>query len=302
MSLIYLCKNTITGKLYIGCTIRSLDVRKWEHFKELASGKKGGIWQEEYNQYGKAAFEFQVLMDNISNQDILSIEDGHIVKYNCLEPFGYNKKLNGQIVKPVRDYLSTSKLSLVQIGLLLKDILSSTPYLSTAELATKYNYSVEAMQDLLRCKQHRWFAEFFPEEYSQLEKIHLSGMQRKSYLESTKVLHALCLYINKDNKTTDSQISERSGLPLSSIRDLFRGKAYTWTRKEFPVEYNIVRQKYSQKNNKGIFTLVDVKSGTEYVFTSAMEAQTSLGIDRRRVSELLSGKRTHINNTFTLKP
>lgn len=65
MPLIYLCKNTITGKMYIGCTIRSLNERKWEHFKELASGKKGGVWQEDYAVHGKQTMEFTVLEDNI---------------------------------------------------------------------------------------------------------------------------------------------------------------------------------------------------------------------------------------------
>lgn len=298
MAIVYLCENTITKNKYVGVTIRSLLERKWEHFKELNSGSKGGIWQKDFDLFGKSSFEFSVLQEVEDVEILLSVENNYILKYNCLEPNGYNKKLNGTTTYSVRDYLANSKLSVTEIHNLLQDVLSIDPYFTTEELAVKYASTVDSIQDIIRCKSHRWFGTIFPEEYSLLEEQHLSGLERKSFLLKPRVLQALYSYLEKSTDTTDTEIANNTGLGVSSVRDLFRGKSFTWASTEFPEVYKLVRAKYQEKNKKPLISINDKLTGTRYTFTSLNEAQAHLSIDRRRISELISGKRKILQDRY----
>jgi hypothetical protein len=61
MSCIYIIKNTLTNKVYIGKTI-SLIVRQKEHLRKLKYGKHiNKHLQYSYNKYGKDIFTFDVL-------------------------------------------------------------------------------------------------------------------------------------------------------------------------------------------------------------------------------------------------
>jgi group I intron endonuclease len=300
MAIIYLCKNIISKKQYVGITTRELPIRKWEHIKELNAGSKNGIWQQEYDEYGKESFVFSILEDNVPVDKLLELENNYIIQYNCLEPNGYNKKLNSVGTSVSRDYLKNSSLNLEQIASLLKDISSIDPYLDTKQLSIKYNMSIDAMMDILRCKSHKWYSIYFPEDYALLEKIHTSGIERKSFLLKERILQALEMYSTKSGSTTDSQIASISGISLNSLRDLVRGKAYQWASITYPELYTKVRNMYNKKNEQKVFHILDTATNVVYKFSTNTEAAKALSIDHRRVSDLVTGAKKVINNRYML--
>lgn len=89
--IIYKVENKVTGKCYVGQTIRTLNQRKCGH-KSHANCGQGFNLHESIRKYGWNNFEWEVL--NICNEDDLEKwELYYIKKYNSLEPNGYNMTL-----------------------------------------------------------------------------------------------------------------------------------------------------------------------------------------------------------------
>ena len=58
---VYLISNNVNGKCYVGSTVH-LDQRRREHFSRLANNKHiNAHLQNAYNQYGREAFDFEIL-------------------------------------------------------------------------------------------------------------------------------------------------------------------------------------------------------------------------------------------------
>lgn len=88
--LIYIIKNTINNKVYIGQTCQSLHERFMQHRKPSIIKQRGTY--KLYNameKYGKENFYCELLEDNISESEIDNKEIYYIEKYNSYEN-GYN--------------------------------------------------------------------------------------------------------------------------------------------------------------------------------------------------------------------
>lgn len=301
MAIIYLCKNTITNRVYVGITTRELSIRKWEHTKELNIGFKGGIWQKDFNSYGKESFEYSIIEEKVPLETLYLTENFYIDKYNSIEPNGYNKRKNGSTKGThLRDYLETSRFSLEQFGKMLADILSIAPMYSIEDLALKYSCTNDCMQDIIRCKSYTWLTYYFPEEYRLIQEIHSSGIKRLTYLNRFKILKALLIYPDKD-RTPDEVLARKCGLTTEQLRDLISGKSYKWAEREFPLEYKLVRDMYVAANAPVVKRILDNTNNEIFEFTSNSYISSVLDIDCRRISDLVTGKKSSIcNGRYTL--
>lgn len=73
--LIYAIVNLITGRVYIGQTVRPLCERKRNHLFSLRHGTHGNQHlQRSYNKHGANAFEFYRLRSDIAIQDLTHME------------------------------------------------------------------------------------------------------------------------------------------------------------------------------------------------------------------------------------
>jgi len=93
---IYMIKNDINNKVYIGQTTKSLYNRKRDHLSRLRNGKHfNSHLQNSFNKYKESSFCFSVLHKcNISDLDKFEIL--YINLYNSLkESIGYNKDSGG---------------------------------------------------------------------------------------------------------------------------------------------------------------------------------------------------------------
>lgn len=91
------CKEN--GRVYVGCT-SNVDSRIRSHFSELARGEKtecvgpskreASQWQQDYNQYGKDAFELYILESGIPAEMKREREDYFARLYKATDRrFGY---------------------------------------------------------------------------------------------------------------------------------------------------------------------------------------------------------------------
>ena len=87
---IYMIKNLINNKVYIGSTERSFKVRWKKHVRMLDSNKHHNKHlQNSWNKYLKENFEFSIL--EITNSNVFSREEYFIAFYNSGDRlYGYN--------------------------------------------------------------------------------------------------------------------------------------------------------------------------------------------------------------------
>jgi group I intron endonuclease len=107
-----------TNKIYIGKTIKTLNVRKLNHL-HLAKTGKGGVFHRAIRKYGEDAFIWEVLDTVMFSDLLLDLEKFYIAKYNCMVPNGYNMttggdgasgyKRPGKMSKDVREKISKSR-------------------------------------------------------------------------------------------------------------------------------------------------------------------------------------------------
>lgn len=96
--LIYSIINTVNGKRYIGQTTQTKEKRWTRHRTELNTRSHGNLHlTRAWHKYGKAAFKFEVIEDNISTlAELNEKEKRYIASYNTMnEAMGYNKQSGG---------------------------------------------------------------------------------------------------------------------------------------------------------------------------------------------------------------
>lgn len=106
---VYLIKNLITNKVYIGST-KSFKKRFSQHKSKLQKNKHGTPHlQNAWNKYGGDNFEFSIL--EITNENLIEKEKKYISKYkSCNRLKGYNSNSNPELPcsfeKEVKDKIS----------------------------------------------------------------------------------------------------------------------------------------------------------------------------------------------------
>lgn len=91
---VYMHKNKINGKIYIGITSQRVQGR-WNNGKGY---KKNGHFYRAINYYGWDNFEHIILFENLSKEDACQKEIDLIKKYNTTNPdYGYNISIGGDV-------------------------------------------------------------------------------------------------------------------------------------------------------------------------------------------------------------
>lgn len=108
---IYKVTNNVTGKIYIGQTIRK-PAHRWK-----SHGRK---WDKGYlansiRKYGKENFTFEVIACAFTRDYLNELECFFIKKFNCLAPKGYNLESGGNANKTITQELR-DKFSRVHKG------------------------------------------------------------------------------------------------------------------------------------------------------------------------------------------
>lgn len=96
MGFIYKITNNITGKSYIGETLKSNPELRWnEHKRKIEKGIGCPALQDAIKKYGVDNFSFKVLIICF-DEDRYEYEKEYIKKYNSIAPNGYNLTSGGE--------------------------------------------------------------------------------------------------------------------------------------------------------------------------------------------------------------
>jgi group I intron endonuclease len=88
--IIYLIRNKINGKGYVGQTIQSLQERWINHLSDARRGSSFLI-HSAIRKHGENAFELSILSETDNLPDLNLLEIYHIDKQNTKMPAGYNR-------------------------------------------------------------------------------------------------------------------------------------------------------------------------------------------------------------------
>jgi len=88
--IIYKVVNNTDGKIYIGQTTKSLELRIKNH------AKQGCYLYNAINKYGIVNFEYSIIETCDSKEELDEMEFHYIKQYNSLVPNGYNLTLGGE--------------------------------------------------------------------------------------------------------------------------------------------------------------------------------------------------------------
>jgi group I intron endonuclease len=92
---IYLVRNQINGKRYVGQTTTKPD-QYWRecHLSRSRQGKVKPLWAA-IRKYGESAFTFEVIAEAQNKDELDALEDALIIKLGTMAPNGYNLRGGG---------------------------------------------------------------------------------------------------------------------------------------------------------------------------------------------------------------
>ena len=88
--IIYVIRNTVNGKCYVGQTARSLAIRWNEHLKESRRNHPRYLLHRALNKYGESKFIVEAVASGSSQEELDRLEEYWCYELKSMSPTGYN--------------------------------------------------------------------------------------------------------------------------------------------------------------------------------------------------------------------
>ena len=153
---IYIIKNLVNNKIYVGQTTMKFIKRFWHHRWMLANNKHDNEHlQKAWNKYGSNNFEFSVVYVRQNNECLNSKEIEYIKQYNSIKN-GYNIQSGGNVI--LCEYIPASsrkRVGEINRKRLLGSKLSEKTKMkmSKSRQGSKNGFAKLTEQDVLQIKQ-----------------------------------------------------------------------------------------------------------------------------------------------------
>ena len=99
--IVYLVRNKLSGKCYVGKTTRVLSERWHEHIRDARNQRKSGVFYDDLRKLGVGAFEISVLGEADCQRRLNQIERKYIRRYDAVNS-GYNQSAAAHGGRPKR--------------------------------------------------------------------------------------------------------------------------------------------------------------------------------------------------------
>lgn len=212
---IYIIKNKINNKVYIGQSINAAE--RWlKHLSDAKLRPNNQLIHKAMNKYGVENFYYQILEYQIEDYD--NKEQEYIKRYNSLTPNGYNISIGGKGIGAGCDS-PNAKLSKEQLSNLVEDLTKTD--ISLNKLAKKYNICQWTITSINNGKA------YFNENLSYPLRD-----TRKYNLEKVKqIKYSLKYELDK----TLTQIAEEYQIDCSNLNDINQGKIHKYENETYPL-------------------------------------------------------------------
>ena len=217
VGLIYLSKNKINNKIYIGQTIQTLEKRKRRHENDALSNSDHVIFHRALKKYGIENFEWSVLESNIEEKFLNDKEKYYIKKYKSNDPdIGYNMTPRGES-RPTSHYILNNDLVLEII-----DMIKNTQK-TFKEIGELYGVSMYAISDINRGRS--WTQQNIKYPIREPHKSSISREYKKVYKGSlSKEIVEKIIKDLKDTYLTNTEIAKKYNVSKLSIASVNNGK------------------------------------------------------------------------------
>lgn len=264
--LIYLATNLKNNKVYIGQTLRKLDVRIDRHIKDAKYGSEL-IFHRAIRKHGADNFVFVILKSNIDQNLLDKYERFYIKKYNSNnENYGYNMTNGGKTY--AHNIIKES-----QVLKIIEEIRGTSD--SFKAIGNRYNLSGYAISDINRGKSWTQANIKYP--------IRDNGSPKR-------ILPKTVISIKKDlisNNYRMAELSKKYSVHLSTILDINNGSIH----KEKSLNYPLMQPSFLPKKilltKEDVLNIVDtLKKETKTIKDIALD----YGVSCTTISDIDKGR------------
>lgn len=239
---IYLCKNLINEKVYIGQTVQKLQRRIDHH---LQDAKKDNLYfHKAIIKYGKDNFKWSILEDNIQIDILDEKEMYYISKYESnISEKGYNLTNGG------RDAIISSKLKEEQVES-IKDLLLNTKQ-SLTSIANDFNISIYAISDINNGKSWKTNIEYPIRKTNRAKRL------------PTKIVESIIQELILDELPT-MKIAEKHNINFTTVIDIMNGRIHKKESLSYPLRIinNNKHKSLLKLNDEKVIEIIDLLENT----------------------------------------
>jgi len=109
--IVYKFVNKVSKKVYVGVTTKTLEERLFAHLNKANHQKSA--FQTALKKYGKDAFDYEVIDQASSKEELFEKEKYWISFFDCVSPNGYNLTIGGggivEMLPEIREKISKTK-------------------------------------------------------------------------------------------------------------------------------------------------------------------------------------------------
>lgn len=276
---IYIIRNTVNGKVYIGQS-RRISNREYSHFRTLEKGTHyNKHLQRSYNTYGRDAFVFEVI-ERCDVSELDEREKYYIKKYDSMNiNKGYNNEGGGNVGKEVSERMReakrgennpmygkkpsketiekmrkssrghNTKLTEEQVYQLKEDLVNGIPQ---KEVAEKYGLTVAAVGKIQMCKNWQYVHSdinndliFFHEDeriykHRMIRALESTGISRNEIARRVGVNVGTVLRVLGTRSQVFRDSAKNKELQAKVVAEFLEGR----DRKEIQRKYGISDAKY----------------------------------------------------------
>lgn len=259
---IYLIKNKINGKLYVG---QSVDYKhRWEQHVSAARHEPRCVIDQAIKKYGENNFELEELYHQISNYN--HMEKELIQSYNSLIPNGYNVSLGGSEagigIQHPRAKLKTQE----DLELLIDFIRNSKYNFNT--IAELFNISPATVSDINNGRYYRQDNLEYPLRLSRydVEKIKQITYSLKYELDKTLI-----------------DIAKEYKIDMSYLNDINQGRSRYRSYLQYPLRSGKI-------TNAGCRYILEIIDDLQHTSLSQDDIARKYNVSKNTVSQINLGK------------
>ena len=286
MGCVYQAKNLITGKLYIGKTVKSLSDRVSCHISN-AKGKSDLYFHKAIRKYGIDSFQWSILYQGDKESQLYEMEQMFIKQLNTMAPLGYNLTAGGDGMLEPTNELRT-KLSKAQMGHIVteetKGKLRAANLGKTVRICTEE--TLKKMSERMLGNKYGLGRICSPEERARISKMHKGRQKSKEERANLSKGH---LGEKPSDETKRKMSASRKGYKHSEETKRKIRIALTGKKRNAPSQETRMKQSLAMKGRPQSAETIQKMKGakrTDLTRFNMSEAAKLRWAEKKRVNKL----------------
>ena len=286
---IYIIRNTVNNKVYVGQT-NNIKNRMYKHFSEARNKSDNMPIHEAMRELGMDKFYYEILESNAKDPD--ERECYWISLLNSLVPYGYNKTIGGTDVVAGSGYDNiNAKFTPEDIYNITNDLMYSG--MSVSAIAKKYNCAVATMMAINNGQTYH--------------NPNLRYPLQKSNRYDRELIKQIKYSLKYEYDKSLSDIANEYNVDLSQISEINQGRVHQYPNEVYPLrsgnvkhwmDQNIVNQVIYDLQNSLELNMSDI--ARKYNISRMQVRNINIGFHFRQ-PDITYPIRNDVNASYSIK-